>query len=251
MISKDTKISYSLSVVFPVYNEEGSIKEVIISTVDFLKNNSRFNKFEIIAVDDGSKDNTSAILKKLKESFPIKIVTHSRNLGYGKTLMSGVKNSQFPLIFFMDADGQFDIRDLDKLFFYFDQGEEIVTGYREKRQDSLYRIILGKIHTFLIFLLFKLKLKDVNCGFKLIKREVFDVLGFVCSGALAYSDILVNAKNKGLKIKEVPVSHYPCRKGRQTGGSPKIIFRAIKELLELWYRVKIKGKRTKKRDRCK
>jgi len=245
MINKDTKIKHSLSVVLPVYNEEGNIKEVITSIVNFLRNNDNLSEFEIIVVDDGSRDNTSAILKKFKESFSIKVITHSRNLGYGKALMSGVNNSWFPLIFFMDADSQFDIRDLDKLFFYLDR-YDIVTGYREKRQDSLYRIILGKTHTFLISLLFGFKLKDVNCGFKLIKREVFDTLNFVCSGPLAYSDILVNAKNKGSKIKEVSVSHYPCRKGSQTGGSPRVVFGAIKELLELWYRVKVKGRKTKK-----
>lgn len=244
------KNNRSISLVLPTYNEEGSIEKTIKDSIAFLESRDIFTEFEIIVVDDGSRDNTPVILRKLKENLSIKIITHSKNLGYGEALASGIKNSQFPLIFFMDADGQFNIRDLDKLVSYLDR-YDIVTGYREKRQDSLYRIILGKTHTFLIFLLFGLRLKDVNCGFKLIKREVFDALNFVCSGALAYSEILVNAKNKGLKIKEVPVFHYPCRKGRQTGGSPKVVFSAIKELLELWYRIKIKGKKTKKHDRCK
>jgi len=236
------KNSRSISLVLPAYNEEGNIEKTVKDSIAFLESKDIFREFEIIVVDDGSRDSTSAILKKLKENFSIKIITHSKNLGYGKALMSGVDNSQFPLIFFMDADGQFDIRDLDKLFSYLDR-YDIVVGYREKRQDSLYRIILGKTHTFLISLLFELKLRDVNCGFKLIKREVFDTLDSLCSGPLAYSDILVNAKNKGLKIKEVPVSHYPCRKGNQTGGSLKVILSAIKELLELWYRVKIKSRK--------
>lgn len=229
----------SISVILPVYNEEGNIEKTLKSSFDFLESKNMFKEFEIIVVDDGSRDDTPTILKKFKESSYIKIITHPKNLGYGKAFASGLENSQFPLIFFMDADGQFNIQDLEKLVSYFGQ-YDIVTGYREKRQDSLYRIILGKAYAFLISLLFGLKLKDVNCGFKLIKKKVLDGLNFICSGPLAYCDILVNAKNKGFKIKEVPVSHYPRRKGKQTGGSLRIIFIAIKELLILGRAVRTK-----------
>lgn len=242
---------YSLSLILPVYNEDENIRNTIKKAYRFLRVEEQILNYEVIVIDDGSRDATADVLCECRDLYPnLKIIKHKRNRGYGAAIMSGFKNSSYPNVFIMDADGQFDVRDLDRLLPYSDQ-YNIVVGYREKRQDSLYRIILGKTHTFLIFLLFGLKLKDVNCGFKLIKREVLGALGFVCSGPLVYSDILVNAKNKGLKIKEVPVSHYPCRKGKQTGGSLKVIFTAIRELLELWYRVKIKGKKTKKHDRCK
>ena len=241
---------YSVSLILPVYNEDKNIGKMIEKSYRFFQVEERISNYEVIVVNDGSRDATADVLSKCRNLYPnLKIVKHKENRGYGAALNSGFKNSSYPNVFFMDADGQFDIQDFGKLICYLGR-YDIVTGYRRKRQDSLYRIILGKTHTFLIFLLFGLKLKDVNCGFKLIKREVLDALNFVYSGPLAYSYILVNANNKGLKIKEVPVSHYPCRKGKQTGGSLKVIFSAIKELLELWCRVKIKGKRAKKYNRC-
>ena len=224
---------YSISSILPVYNEEGNVEKVIKELSFFFYNSDKFNDYEIIVVDDGSKDKTGRILERLSRKIPnLKIITHSKNRGYGQALISGFTAGRFSFCFFMDADGQFDIRDLDKLFFYISQ-YDIVIGYRERRRDPAYRIALGKVYTLLIFLLFGLKVKDINCGFKLFKREVLDVGNVTCGGGAYYAEFLIKAKNKGCKIKEVSVKHFSRLKGRQTGANPKVVFNAVVDLVRL------------------
>ena len=225
--------NYSLSIILPVYNEEDNIKKVIEQATSFLQENNIFANFEIIIVDDASNDNTAKILRKFTHQLPnLKIITHNKNLGYGKTLISGVENSQYSLVFFMDADGQFEFSQLNRLIPYIeDYG--IVTGYRKQRKDNFYRLALGKLLAGLVFLLLGLKLKDVNCGFKLFEKKVFNGKQVHSSAGIFYAEILLRAKKDGYKIKEVPIEHFPRLRGRQSGASPKIIFGAIKDLMRL------------------
>lgn len=226
---------YSISIILPVYNEDGNVEKVIEELFFFFHNSNGFNDFEIIVVDDGSKDKTEYILRRLSCKIPnLKVITHSKNLGYGQALTSGSNVTKFPLIFFMDADGQFDIRDLDKLFLYIDQ-YDIIIGYRERRQDPAYRIALGKIYTFLIFLLFGLKVRDINCGFKLFKRKALVAGNVTCEGGVYCAEFLIKAKSRGCKIKEVPVKHFPRLEGKQTGANPRVIFNATINLVRLKY----------------
>lgn len=226
-----------ISIILPVYNEEKNIEEVISRICSYIERKSGL--FQIIVVDDGSTDNSFAIIENLSCGHKIQIIKHHKNLGYGQALISGFSAAKFPLCFFMDADGQFDIYDLDKLITYADQ-YDIIIGSRGRRRDSLYRIILGKIYTALISFLFCLNIKDVNCGFKLIKKEVLDKIKLTCKGGVIDAEILVRGKNKGARIKEVVIDHSPRREGRQTGGSIYTIFRAIRELTIFWHTIKIK-----------
>ncbi|MBL7197197.1 MAG: glycosyltransferase family 2 protein [Candidatus Omnitrophica bacterium] len=224
---------YSISVILPVYNEEGNIREVIGKSAIFLQTQDIFKDYEIIVVDDGSKDGTAEILKELaNKDRHIKIITHYKNLGYGKALTSGLNNSIYPLVFFMDADGQFDISDINNLIPNIDSSD-IIIGYRHKRNDNFYRVFLAKTYSFLVFLLFGLKLKDVNCGFKLFKRQALPEEDVNCRAGTFFTEILLKAKNKGYKIKQIPVEHFPRLKGRQSGASLKIIFNGIIDLFYL------------------
>ena len=226
-------MKFSLSVVLPVFNEEGNIERVVASVVDFLRNDEGFSEFEVIAVDDGSCDNTPAILKKLQDKFSIKIVTHSENLGYNKALISGAAASIHPLILFMDADGQFKIDSLKKALQYIPD-YDIIAGWRYKRQDFLYRIILGRAYVFWASFLFGFGLKDINCGFKIFKREAL-IYNHNFNGGLFYTRALLSAGNKGFRIKQIPVEHFPRLKGRGTGANWRVIFSTIRDTAKLKY----------------
>ena len=120
---------------------------------------------------------------------------------------------------------------------------DIIMGYRYKRKDPFYRIILAKIYSYLVLLFFGLVLKDVNCGFKLLKKEVVKEANLNCKGGAFYTEILLKAKNRGYRIKEVPVRHFPRLRGKQTGANPKTIFNAITDLIRLKYVLIINGMR--------
>jgi len=226
---------YSISVILPAYNEEGNIKEVIEEMNEFLLKQDKFNNYEIIVVEDGSRDNTTKILRGLASRIPyLKLITHCKNLGYGKALLSGVKISQHPLVFFMDADRQFNIKEIAKMYSFI-KDFDIIAGYRYKRKDSVYRIVLGKIYTWLVSLLFGLKIKDLNCGFKLVKKKILDVEYIYSNAGVFYTEIFLKAKNKGYKIKQIPIEHFPRLRGRQSGASLKVIFNSIIDLIRLRY----------------
>lgn len=226
---------YSISIILPVYNEEGNIEKVIEETASFLQAQKIFKDYEIIAVDDGSRDKTADILRGLTDKVSyLNVVTHCKNLGYGKALISGVKVAQHPLIFFMDADGQFNIKEMKSMLYYLEEFD-IVAGYRYKRKDVFYRVILGKLYSWLVFLLFGLRLRDVNCGFKLFKRRVLVTRNINSKAGAFYTEILIRAKDKGYRIKEIPVEHFPRLNGKQTGGSLKVIFKATIDLIGLKY----------------
>lgn len=225
----------SISIIFPVYNEEDNIKKTVEDTIDFLEKQDFFNAYEVIAVDDGSTDGTAHILKELAESVGcLKIVTHFKNLGYGRTLVSAVVETRFSWVFMMDADGQFEISSLRDMFQHISD-YDIITGYRRRRADPFYRVFIGKTYTFLACSLFGLRFKDINCGFKLFKREVLDFDGTICHAGAFYTHIFVKAKAKGYKIKEIPVEHFPRIKGKQAGVNVKVIFVAIVDLIRLGF----------------
>jgi len=226
---------YSISVILPAYNEEGNIRKVIEESSDFLLAHDIFRNYEIVVINDGSKDRTADILRELTDKISyLKIITHCKNLGYGKALISGAKIAQYPLIFFMDADGQFDIKEMKSMLYYLEDFD-IVAGYRYKRKDVFYRVILGKVYGWLVFLLFGLRLRDVNCGFKLFKKGVLETSNINSKAGAFYTEILIRAKNRGCRIKEIPVEHFPRLNGKQTGGSLKIIFKAAIDLIRLKY----------------
>lgn len=219
-----------ISVILPVYNEEDNIEAVIndiCSTLPAITQN-----FEIVIVNDASKDGTAAILEKIsRQRQCAKVITHNKNCGYGRSIMTGVANSRYPLIFSMDADGQFDVKELAKALRYLGE-DDIVIGYRLNRADPFYRLILARGYACLVFLFFGLRFKDVNCGFKLLKKFVFEQ-DHISTAGVFYTEVLLKAKKRGFKIKEIPVTHLPRLKGRQSGGSLRVIFQAVIDLFRL------------------
>lgn len=226
----------SLSVFFPCYNEQENVERVIKTAADFLQ--SLNLDYEIIIVNDGSKDNTAQIANRLAGENPrIKAVHHKTNLGYGSALRSGFGAATKEFVFYTDGDGQFDIKELPMLFKY--AGEyDIVTGFRINRQDNLARKINAFCWTTMVNLLFGMKIKDMDCAFKLYRRSIFDDIKMASTGALINTEIFARAKNKGYKLFQIGVHHYPRTAGTQTGAKLSVILRAFKELFILYRQIK-------------
>lgn len=222
----------SLTIVLPVYNEEDNIQKTIEDTLYFLDHQNYFSEYELIAVDDGSNDRTADILGKLKSIEILKIITHPKNLGYGGALVSGIQQARHSWVLLMDSDGQFKINSIQKITEHLSE-YDIITGYRHRRADTFYREFLGKAYTYLVCRLFGLKFKDINCGFKLFKKEALDLNGVNSHAGVFYADIFIKAKQNGHRIKEVPVEHYPRVRGKQTGADANVIFKAAMDLVKL------------------
>lgn len=221
----------SVSVFFPCYNEQDNIAALAEKTTTVLEKLGA--DFEVIIVDDGSSDSTARIAEEIAQKDDrIKVIHHERNLGYGEALKSGFKAATKELVFYTDGDGQFDINEMPKLLGLIKEFD-IVSCYRINRQDSIIRKINGWGWTKLVCLLFAMKVKDIDCAFKLYRREIFDKIKMSSSGALIDTEILARAVRQGYTITQKGVHHYPRTAGEQTGANLKVILRAFKELFEL------------------
>ncbi len=228
----------NVSIIFPAHNEEENIGEIISNASKLLLEFT--NEWEIVVVDDGSRDKTAKIVKECSaRDKRVRLISHNCNMGYGAAVRTGIISSKKELCFLTDADLQFDMREIHKMLQWIDEND-IVIGYREKRQDPLYRRINGFCWNIVVRLCFGLKVKDVDCAFKLFRRQIFDDMNMESEGAMISTEILLKAIKKGCKIKEVPVTHFPRQKGKQSGANLRVILKAFKELVRLRKRLKIK-----------
>lgn len=226
----------NISIFFPCYNEAENLPKIVNKTVDVFKNIT--DNYEIIIINDGSNDNTKQTADNLSRQYKnIRIVNHEVNKGYGAALQSGFRNAKNDLIFFSDGDNQFDISEITKLLPLI-QENDIVTGYRINRKDNFTRRLNALLWNLLIRLLFKIKIKDLNCAFKLYKREIFSKISPESTGALINTEIFAKAHKLGYKIAEVGVNHYPRTAGNPTGANIKVILKAFYELFVMYKRMK-------------
>jgi glycosyltransferase involved in cell wall biosynthesis len=229
----------NLSVFMPAYNEEANIAKTLQDTSNFLKT-LNIPDYEILVINDGSKDATAQIVTDFsKKDTHIKLINHEVNKGYGEAVKTGFYSSKKDYIFLMDSDGQFEISDLTKFIDKISEAD-IVVGYRVNRQDHLMRIINGWGWTQISNTLFGLNLKDVDCAFKLFKREVIDKIPKLEStrGAMINPETLAKAKKMGFKIVQVGVIHKPRIGGKQTGANLSVITSSFIDLLKLWWKIK-------------
>lgn len=226
-----------LSLILPAYNEEANIEIVVNEALEELPKN--FQSFEIIVVDDGSKDRTPEIADRLAASRPdlIKVVHHRPNRGYGAALSSGFKAAQGDYLMFMDSDRQFKPVDIKLLAPYVGKAD-IIAGYRKKRNDPFYRFLIGYTFNTIVTVFFGIHLRDIDCGFKIFKADVLKAMELTSPGALINTEIHAKAQRQGRSIIEVGVNHYPRLAGDQSGANVKVILRAMRETLALWWRMR-------------
>jgi glycosyltransferase involved in cell wall biosynthesis len=226
----------SISVFFPCYNEQENVGRTVEKALDVLE---KLNAdFEVIIVDDGSSDDTGRIADEIAgRDGRVRVVHHRRNLGYGAALQSGFKVATKELVFYTDGDGQFDISEMPPLLRLMER-YDIVSCYRLNRRDPIIRKINGWCWTRLVCLLFGLKIRDIDCAFKLYKRQMFDKIELSSTGALIDAEILARAARKGYRITQKGVHHYPRTAGKQSGANVRVIIRAFKELFKLQSRIR-------------
>ncbi len=226
----------SISVFFPCFNEEDNVEQTTRQALSVLADLGW--DFEVIIVNDGSSDATGEIADRLaRENDAVKVVHHHTNLGYGAALQSGFKAADKELVFYTDGDGQFDIKEMPPLLTLMEQ-YDIVSCYRLNRRDNLIRKINGWCWTKLGCLLFGMKIRDVDCAFKLFKTRIFDDIKMSSTGALIDTEILARAVRKGYGVTQRPVHHYPRTAGAQTGAKITVILRAFKELFKLYSQIR-------------
>ncbi|GAC1393915.1 MAG: hypothetical protein NVS4B11_31520 [Ktedonobacteraceae bacterium] len=241
-------IAYSLTVVMPAHNEEvaimGTMRSVIAAVSLWTQD------FEVIVVNDGSKDQTRAILEEIAAEEPrVRIINHEMNKGYGAALVSGFQAASKDLVFFMDSDGQFDICDLERFFPLIGQYDAVL-GYRIDRQDTWLRKLNAWGWKVLVQCVFKLRVRDIDCAFKLYKATFFQQNCLETRGAMINTEMLYKFARAGYTYTEVGVQHLPRRGGRATGAKLSVIARAFRELFvyaQKWHheeqKQRIMGKR--------
>ncbi len=228
----------SISLVLPAYNEADNIEPMIAEAVPALEANA--DEYEILVVDDGSADGTAAVTRQVMETNPcVRLVQHPVNQGFGAAVFSGFTHAEKNWIFYTDADRQFVLSELERFVPLMEQAD-LIAGYRAPRQDPFLRVFYGKGWSMLCTLLFGYTVRDVDCGFKLFRREIIQELApqIASRGATFSIEWLVRAKRAGYRFVELPVSHRPRVAGSQTGANIHVIVRAFRELvrvrLQLW-----------------
>ena len=229
-----------LSVFLPSHNEEGNVERVVGSYLAELPRIT--DDYEVIVVDDGSSDRTGAIADRLVSEHPqVKVVHHPVNRGYGGAVISGIRAASKPYVLLCDGDGQFDPADIARMAVFVPE-YDVVAGRRAHRADSLMRRFNGKAWSELVRILLGITISDIDCGFKLFKREKLDGMDLRAHGAMISTELMARLAGRGAKVKEVDVRHLPRLTGEQSGASFKVVMRAFKELFTLYRDLKSERK---------
>jgi glycosyltransferase involved in cell wall biosynthesis len=226
----------TLTLVLPAFNEEGNIATTVEAACGTLAQVAL--EWEIIIVNDGSADGTGEICDQLTSSNRrVRVVHHATNRGYGAALKSGIVSAQHELIFFTDSDGQFRFKELPKFIEYAEE-YDIVVGYRRKRHDRPHRLVNALGWKILVHTLLGVHIRDIDCAYKVFRREVFERIQIRSVGAMVNTEILAQAMKFGFRLKEVEVNHFPRRFGKSTGANMRVILKAFRELFKLWWKLK-------------
>ncbi|HPF40142.1 MAG TPA: glycosyltransferase family 2 protein [Phycisphaerae bacterium] len=231
----------SLTIFFPFYNEEDNIERVARLALEAAPKFA--DDYEIILVNDGSLDRTEAIADRLAEESPHIRAVHNRpNVGYGGAVRRGFAEATKDYVFFTDGDGQFDLNEIDRLVALLDQCD-IAVGYRANRADPFMRKVNAWGWRRVIRMFFGVKVRDIDCAFKLLPKTFLDAIELKSEGAMISAELLAKAKYRGLRVAETPVSHFPRTAGAPTGANFKVILKAFRELFRLRRHIRSEGLR--------
>lgn len=232
--------SPGLSVFFPAYNDSGTIASLVITS---LKTAERLTpNFEVIIVNDGSADATAEIADELARTYPqVKVVHHEKNRGYGGALRSGFAAATRDLIFYTDGDAQYDPAEMEALWTAFNENVDLVNGYKISRSDPLHRIIIGRIYHHTVKLLFGLRVRDVDCDFRLMRRAIFERVVLEKDSGVICLEMMKKIQDAGFRIAEVPVHHYHRAFGKSQFFNFRRLFKTGVDVMKLWHALVIRG----------
>ena len=226
----------SLSAFFPAHNEEENLVPMAAALLSILP--AVADEWELVVVDDGSEDATGRLADELAARHPrVRAVHHRTNRGYGAAVRSGLAAARYDYVFFTDGDHQFDVRQIVRLIPALDRADAVV-GYRAHRSDPALRRLNAAGWNLLVRRLLGLPVRDVNCAFKLLRREALSGIALEAEGAMVSAELLARLQSRGARIVEVAVDHFPRRHGTPSGARPRVIARAFVELARLYRRVR-------------
>jgi glycosyltransferase involved in cell wall biosynthesis len=226
-------------VFFPAYNDSGTIASLVIAS---LKAAERLTPdFEVIIVNDGSADSTAEIADELARTYPqVRVVHHEKNRGYGGALRSGFASSTRDLIFYTDGDAQYDPAEMETLWAAFNDNVDLVNGYKISRSDPLHRIIIGRIYHHTVKILFGLRVRDVDCDFRLMRRSVFEKVRLTRSSGVICVELMKKVQDHGYRLAEVPVHHFHRSYGKSQFFNVPRVARTLSDLARLWFELVVK-----------
>lgn len=230
-----------LSVFLPSHNEEANVERVVRGYLAALPKFA--DDYEVIVVDDGSRDRTGAIADRLASENPrVRVVHHEVNRGYGGAVISGIRAARMPYVLLSDGDGQFDPEDIAKLIAFVPE-YDVVAGRRSRRADNFVRKLNGKAWTLLVKMLLGVGISDIDCGFKLFKREFLERIELRARGAMISTELMARLAGLGAKVREVEVRHLPRLAGEQSGANFAVVARAFRELFALYSDLRREGEK--------
>jgi glycosyltransferase involved in cell wall biosynthesis len=199
--------------------------------------------YEVVVVDDGSKDQTGPVLDQLANELPyLRVIHHARNLGYGAALITGFNNARKDLIFYTDGDGQYDVREMHRLLAKLRPSVDLVNGYKVKRADAWYRIWIGNFYRQAMKVAFRLSIRDVDCDFRLFRRHIFDAITLESRSGVICVEMAKKFERAGFRMVEVPVSHYPRVHGSSEFFRVRHLVHTFRGLLKIWWSLVISRK---------
>lgn len=223
----------SLSVLFPCYNDSQSIGDLVSDADRQLRD--WLADYEILVVNDGSTDNSAEVLEQLRGVFHrLRVITHERNRGYGGALVTGFTQATKDYVFYTDGDGQYDLADLAAVLVLLTPDTDFVNGMKMRRQDPAHRIVAGNAHQFMMRWLFWLPVNDVDCDFRLIRREVLQRITLTRTSGSICVELVKKAQRAGARFREVSVHHRERRWGRSQFFTPRRIAATYLDLSGMW-----------------
>lgn len=241
MSDSSTAKPTGLSVFFPAYNDSGTIASMVIRSVRAASDLT--SDYEIIVVNDGSADATADIADELARTYPhVRVVHHPTNRGYGGALQTGFRTATKDLVFYTDGDAQYDPTELALLWSKMTPDADVVNGYKISRSDPLHRILIGRLYHHIVSILFRLKVRDVDCDFRLMRRAIFERINLEKTSGVICLEMIKKIQDAGFHIVEVPVHHYHRAFGKSQFFNLRRIFRTAFDVMGLWFALVIQRK---------
>jgi glycosyltransferase involved in cell wall biosynthesis len=223
-----------LSIFFPAYNDAGTIASLAL--VAHMTARTLTDDYEVIVVEDGSPDDTGALLDEMAQHFAwMKVVHHETNRGYGGALRTGFLTASKDLVFYTDGDAQYDPREMVKLWEALSPAVDFVNGYKLSRHDPLHRVVIGRAYHWFVKIAFSLRLRDVDCDFRLMRRRVFEKVRLTRSSGVICVELMKKVQDHGFRIAEVPVHHFHRSYGKSQFFNFPRVFRTLVDLSKLWW----------------
>ena len=228
-----------LSIFFPAYNDAGTIASLAV--IADMAARELTDDYEVIVVDDGSPDHTGALLDELARSFPwLKVVHHEKNRGYGGALRTGFETASKELVFYTDGDAQYDPREMTTLLAAFSDDVDFVNGYKISRNDPLHRVVIGRVYHWFVKIAFGLRLRDVDCDFRLMRRSIFEKVRLTRSSGVICVELMKKVQDRGFRLAEVPVHHFHRSYGKSQFFNFPRVARTLLDLARLWFELVVK-----------